>query len=76
MLGEHGDSRSHPLRNASVTSADRSRLIIDPGARIVDSKSNRRASFDRTGDGLITTNFPGPLEPMSIDTLGDLIRDD
>jgi len=76
LQGEHGYSNSHPLRNASVTGADRSRLIIDPGARIVDSQTNRRASFDRTGDGLITTNFPGPLEPLSIDTLGDLVVDD
>ncbi|NQV98801.1 MAG: hypothetical protein HQ483_03810 [Rhodospirillales bacterium] len=76
LQGEHGYSPDHPLRNPDVTGAARSRLIIDPGARIVDSRDNRRASLDRSGDGVVTTTFPGPLTPLSIDKLGDLIVDD
>ncbi len=76
LQGEHGYSAAHPLRNPHVEGTDRQRLIIDPGARIVDSKDVRRASLDRSGGGVITTSFPGPLTPMSIDKLGDLIVDD
>lgn len=76
LEGEHGYGSGHRLRNPDVKGADRQRLIIDPGPRIVDSRSNRRASLDRDGDGVTTTNFPGPLNPLNIDTLGELIIDD
>lgn len=72
-LGEHGYPPGTPRRNADVT--QRSRLIIDPGPRIVTAKK-RRASFDRSGEGSYATSFPPPLEPNSIDTLGELLLDD
>jgi hypothetical protein len=71
-LGEHGYPPGHPRRNADVS--QRSRLIIDPGPRIVDG-SKRRASFDRTGEGNYATSFPPPLSPNSIDTLGEMMLD-
>lgn len=72
-LGEHGYPPGTPRRNADVT--QRSRLIIDPGPRMVTGKK-RRASFDRSGEGSYATTFPPPLEPNSIDTLGELLLDD
>jgi hypothetical protein len=72
-LGEHGYPPGTPRRNADVT--QRSRLIIDPGPRMVTSKK-RRASFDRSGEGSYATTFPPPLQPNSIDTLGELLLDD
>ena len=72
-LGEHGYPPGAPRRNADVT--QRSRLIIDPGPRIVTGKK-RRASFDRSGEGSYATSFPPPLQPNSIDTLGELLLDD
>jgi hypothetical protein len=72
--GEHGYAASHPLRNASITNAEeRQKLIVDPGPRSVrygDAKA-RRASFAATGDP--TQTFPPPLEPNSVETLGDLL---
>lgn len=76
LEGEHGYESGHPLRNPDVTGADRQRLIIDPGPRIVDSRDNRRARLDRDGDGMTTTHFPGSLNPTDIDTLGEMIVDD
>jgi len=55
--------------------ATRQRLTIDPGARLVDSTTRRRASFDRDGGESYSTTFPPPLKPNSIDTLGDLLTD-
>lgn len=76
LEGEHGYDPSHPLRNAALTDEGaRQRLIIDPGPRTV-SKSNRAAQFSRDGDGNYATTFPPPLQPNSIDTLGDLLLDD
>ena len=73
--GEHGYPDDHPRRNAGV--GDRSRLIIDPGPRIVDGTANRRAHFDRSGSGSYATTFPPEaLEPFSIDTLGEIMTDD
>lgn len=73
--GEHGYPDDYPRRNADVT--DRSRLIIDPGPRIVNGTTKRRASFDRTGEGSYATTFPPQdLTPFSIDTLGELMTDD
>jgi hypothetical protein len=73
--GEHGYPADYPRRNADVT--DRDRLIIDPGPRIVNGTSRRRASFDRTGNGSYATSFPpAELTPFSIDTLGEMMTDD
>lgn len=76
--GEHGYSGSHPRRNPQVVGGTaRQRLIIDPGPRNVDCTANRRASFDRDGGGHYSSTFPPtPLNPESIDTLGDLLTDD
>jgi hypothetical protein len=77
LEGEHGYAPGHPRRNADVTAPEaRRRLIIDPGPRIVDTTTRRRASFDRSGDRVYAATFPPPLEPRSIDTLGDLLTDD
>src|SRR6266404_1051110 len=47
--GEHGYLPDHPRRNAAITGAERDRLIIDPGPRIVGAKKQRRARFDHSG---------------------------
>lgn len=73
--GEHGYEPDHPLRNANIEGDTRQRLMIDPGARIVDCTTRRRASFDRDGGESYSTTFPPPLKPNSIDTLGDLLTD-
>jgi L-Lysine epsilon oxidase N-terminal/L-lysine epsilon oxidase C-terminal domain len=77
LKGEHGYLSGHPRRNADITGQERDRLIIDPGPRIVATKSKRRASFDRSGgeEGYATT-FPPELKPFSIDTLGEMMTDD
>jgi L-Lysine epsilon oxidase N-terminal/L-lysine epsilon oxidase C-terminal domain len=75
--GEHGYPADHPRRNADLTGEDRDRLIIDPGPRVVDTRTKRRASFDRVGEGGYATSFPPPdLQPFSIDTLGEMMTDD
>jgi hypothetical protein len=74
--GEHGYPDDYPRRNADVT-ADRSRLIIDPGPRVVNGTTKRRAAFDRTGEGSYATTFPPEtLTPFSVDTLGEMMTDD
>jgi L-Lysine epsilon oxidase N-terminal/L-lysine epsilon oxidase C-terminal domain len=73
--GEHGYPDGYPRRNADVT--DRDRLIIDPGPRIVNGTTKRRASFDRSGEGSYATTFPPEdTTPFSIDTLGEMKTDD
>lgn len=75
LSGEHGYDAAHPRRNAAI--ADRDRLIIDPGPRSVNMSTQRKASFDRSGDGVYATTFPPEnLQPNSIDTLGDIMVDD
>ena len=75
--GEHGYPPGYPRRNADVTDATRSRLIIDPGPRSVNHTTKRRASFDRSGEGNYATTFPPPdLTPFPIDTLGEMMTDD
>jgi hypothetical protein len=77
LEGEHGYAPHHPRRNASITDAEaRQQLIIDPGPRIVQTDGPRRASFDSDGGDVYATSFPPPLEPCSIETLGDLLVDD
>ena len=76
LEGEHGYDPTHPLRNAAlIDEGARQRLIIDPGPRTV-SKSSRAAQFSRDGHDNYATTFPPPLQPNSIDTLGDLLLDD
>jgi hypothetical protein len=77
LQGEHGYAPDHPLRNAAITDENaRQRLIIDPGPRTVDHRTQRAASFSRDGGDFYATTFPPPLQPNSIDTLGDLLTDD
>src|SRR6185437_1219843 len=77
LLGEHGYDASHPRRNADVTDTNaRQQLIIDPGPRVVDATSVRRAHFSRAETSVYSSTFPPPLSPRSIDTLGDLVTDD
>lgn len=74
--GEHGYPDDYPRRNADETQ-NRSRLIIDPGPRIVNGTTKRRAAFDRAGEGRYATTFPPEtLAPISIDTLGEMMTDD
>jgi hypothetical protein len=75
--GEHGYPNDYPQRNGNVTGDDRSRLIIDPGPRVVNGTNKRRASFDRSGGGSYATTFPpANLQPATIDTLGEMLTDD
>lgn len=77
LEGEHGYAPDHPRRNAHVTAPGaRQRLIVDPGPRVVDLGTRRRAEFTREGGGEYAATFPPPLEPHSIDTLGELRTDD
>jgi L-Lysine epsilon oxidase N-terminal/L-lysine epsilon oxidase C-terminal domain len=74
--GEHGYAPGSPRRNADVADDERSRLIIDPGPRIVTA-GKRRASFDRSGESNYATTFPPEdLAPHAIDTLGEMMMDD
>lgn len=76
LEGEHGYAPDHPRRNADVTADEaRQRLIIDPGPRTVNCRDSRTAAFDRDGGDLYSTVFPPPLQPCSIDTLGELKTD-
>lgn len=75
--GEHGYTGDHPRRNAHVPDAQRDRLITNPGPRIVSLKGNRRAQFDRSGDGLYAPTFPPETTyPKRIDTLGEMVITD
>ncbi len=77
LEGEHGYAPDHPRRNADITADEaRQQLIIDPGPRIVDCTKVRAASFDRDGRDVYATTFPPPLQPCSIDTLGEIKTDD
>ena len=64
---------AHPRRNADVTGRDRSRLIIDPGPRIVNGTTSG-APFRPRWRRRYATTFPPPLSPASIDTLGEMMR--
>ncbi|MBS0587574.1 MAG: LodA/GoxA family CTQ-dependent oxidase [Proteobacteria bacterium] len=73
--GEHGYAAIHPRRNAAVENRDR--LVIDPGPRTINSTDSRRASFDRSGNGVYAATFPPQdLKPHGIDTLGEIMTDD
>jgi hypothetical protein len=76
LEGEHGYAPGHPRRNADVTAPEaRQRLIVDPGPRTVNCTDSPTARFDRDGGNLYATTFPPPLQPRSIDTLGELKTD-
>jgi hypothetical protein len=73
--GEHGYGPGHPLRNADVTDADaRQQLIIDPGPQTVSysNKKQRVAQFAKGQNPGYTQSFPPPLQPNSIETLGEV----
>jgi hypothetical protein len=73
--GEHGYDPTHPLRNADVTHTNaRQQLIIDPGPQTVSytDKKQRIAEFAAGKNPGYSQSFPPPLEPFSIDTLGEL----
>lgn len=79
--GEHGYGPDHPLRNKDVTNPDaRQQLIIDPGPQTVShaNKQQRAAQFAKGKNPGYTQSFPPPLQPNSIETLGELraIRQD
>jgi hypothetical protein len=75
--GQHGYPPDAPRRNARVNGEARSRLIIDPGPRIVNATTKRRARFDRTGEDAYAASFPPEnLQPCRIDTLGEMMTDD
>lgn len=73
--GEHGYGPTHPLRNADVTNPDaRQQLIIDPGPQTVSysNENQRTAQLARGQNPGYTQSFPPPLQPNSIDTLGEI----
>jgi len=77
LEGEHGYAPDHPLRNPGITDPNaRQRLVIDPGPRVVDGTTRRTATFGRDGGDQYAATFPPPLQPESIDTLGELKTDD
>ena len=76
LEGEHGYGKKHPLRNADVTGAARQQLVIDPGQQMVDGTDRRRAEFARGKNPGYAQTFPPPLDPTSIDTLGEILTDD
>ncbi len=76
-IGETGYAANHPLRNADITDSNqRQALIIDPGPHSVDGKDNRHANFSRDGNPDYAPTFPPPLEPFSINTLGEAMTND
>lgn len=73
--GEHGYSGTHPLRNREVTNPDeRQQLIIDPGPQTVSyaNKKQRMARFAKGQNPGYTQSFPPPLQPNSVETLGEI----
>jgi hypothetical protein len=77
LQGEHGYMPDHPRRNPQVTGDQaRQNLIIDPGPRVVSLSGARRASFNPEGGAEYAATFPPPLQPHSVETLGELMTDD
>ncbi len=76
LEGEHGYAKDHPLRNAKVKGKDaRRRLIIDPGSQTVSAsskKADRVKHFAKDKNPGAAQSFPPPLQPYSIDTLGEI----
>ncbi len=76
LEGEHGYSEGHKRRNADIADSEaRQRLIIDPGPRVVNATTLRRASFSRDNSPYYSPTFPPELRPRCIDTLGDILTD-
>jgi hypothetical protein len=74
--GEHGYLEGHRLRNADITDEQaRQMLIIDPGPHVVNATDLRRAYFSREASEFYSPTFPPPLQPHSIDTLGEIFTD-
>jgi hypothetical protein len=74
LNGEHGYDKKHPLRNAGITNKHaRRQLIIDPGPQTVNCTTQTAAEFARDQNPGYTQTFPPPLQPNSIDTLGELM---
>lgn len=77
LQGEHGYDATHPRRNAGITDENaRQQLIIDPGPRTINLRDRRSAKFNRDGGGVYAATFPPPLNPNSIDSLGEILSDD
>ncbi|MBZ5617663.1 MAG: LodA/GoxA family CTQ-dependent oxidase, partial [Acidobacteriia bacterium] len=78
LEGEHGYAPNHPLRNAGITDPDsRQKLIIDPGPQTVSvtgvSGYPNTAQFALGQNPGMPQNFPPPLTPNSITTLGEIM---
>lgn len=74
--GEHGYPADHPRRNANIKDEEaRQRLIIDPGPHAVNATNLRRASFSHHSSEFYAPTFPPPLQPHSVDTLGEILTD-
>jgi L-Lysine epsilon oxidase N-terminal/L-lysine epsilon oxidase C-terminal domain len=75
LQGEYGYKKKAKLRNAAVKSTknktDRLKLIIDPGPQTV-SGIGARAEFAKGKNPFAAQNFPPPLIPNSIDSLGEI----
>jgi len=76
LQGEHGYLPGHPLRNADVQGTTaRQRLIIDPEPQSVTftpKKADRIKRFAKGENPGTAQSFPPPLQPNSIETLGEI----
>ncbi len=73
--GEHGYDAAHPLRNPDITEPSaRQKLIIDPGPQSVSCSpaAIRIAQFAAGANPTVAQTFPPPLQPSSIETLGEI----
>jgi hypothetical protein len=75
LEGEHGYAPDHPRRNADIVSDDaRQRLIIDPGPQSVRyTRGKQSAEFAKGKNTNSPQTFPPPLQPNSIESLGEII---
>jgi hypothetical protein len=72
LKGEHGYASDAPLRNADVQGdTDRLKLIIDPGPQTI-AGTGQRAEFAKGKNAFAAQNFPPPLQPASIESLGEI----
>lgn len=72
--GMHGYASNHPLRNPSVTQADKRRqLIIDPGPQSVSNKTPKAQFARGSNPGYPQTFPPTDIAPNGIDTLGEVM---
>jgi hypothetical protein len=74
LEGEHGYAADHPRRNATITDPDsRLQLVIDPGPQTVNCTTQIMAELAVGKNPNYTQNFPPPLQPNSIQTLGQIM---